>query len=307
MSTKQIEPLNNDTLRRFAPSIFAAQPLPGVSDRYSFLPTIEVVEGLRSNGWLPVKASEQRIRLSAREGFQKHVIRFQRASDIATGEQEAMRFAPSEHRIVKGEARPEVVLVNSHDRSSAYQIHAGLFRLVCSNGLIIADATFAKVSVRHVDFRPENVIAASFRVTEQIPQIMGKVEEFRAHRLTDIERRAFAEAALLLKYDALETAPVSAEKILEARRSADSDSSLWTTFNTVQENLVNGNQKDYGRRLPVEGSEYRKRRAPRTRAVNGIDNNVKLNKALWHLAETLRAGGTPSDAQDFERFAVASN
>src|SRR5436309_9986784 len=117
-----LETLDNDALRRCAPSIFAGQAQPGVSHRYSFLPTSEVVEAMRADGWAPVQAFEQRIRVAERQGFQKHVIRFQRLDHIEN------------HTLGH---RPEVVLLNSHDRSSAYQLHAGIFRLVCSNGMII--------------------------------------------------------------------------------------------------------------------------------------------------------------------------
>jgi hypothetical protein len=64
-------PLDNDQLRSVAPSIFAEQAMPGVSAAYKFLPTIQVIQGLRNEGWEPVWVSEQRLRLEARLGFQK--------------------------------------------------------------------------------------------------------------------------------------------------------------------------------------------------------------------------------------------
>jgi hypothetical protein len=30
---------------------------------------------------------------------------------------------------------------------------------------------------------------------------------------------------------------------------------------------------------------------PKSRAIKGIDEDLKLNKALWHMAEVLRNGG----------------
>ena len=104
-----------DEMRRFAPSILASQPIEGVSERYSFLPTSSILNGMRENGWVPVRAQEQSIRTEARRGFQKHVVRFARVEHLQSWE--------------KNQVRPEVVLVNSHDKSSAYQLHCGLFRL----------------------------------------------------------------------------------------------------------------------------------------------------------------------------------
>lgn len=271
-SSQNLRPLDDEQLRAFAPSVFASQAWNGVSEKYSFLPTSAVVSRMRENNWLPVWADEQIVRLDSRRGFQKHIIRFQRADQIGQST----------------EYRPEVCLVNSHDRSSAYQLHAGIFRLICGNGLIIADTTFEHISLRHVGFNPDQVIDAGFRVLENVPQLTENVESFRARRLTPFEQRAFAESALLLKYDDLEKAPVSAEKLLESRRYDDEGNDLWKTFNRVQENLVRGGLKEWSRR------KENGKRHPRTRAVAGIDENVRLNKALWHLAEALKNGVSPT-------------
>ena len=270
-SSQKLQPLNDDQIRAVAPSVFATGAWDGVSEKYSFLPTSTVVSRMRETGWLPVAVNQQLIRLDARRGFQKHSIRFQRADQIGQ----------------MLEYRPEICLVNAHDRSSGYQLHAGLFRFVCGNGLIVADSTFEHISIRHVGFSPDQVIDASFRVLENIPQLTESVEGFRACRLTPVEQKAFAESAILLKYDDIQTAPVGAERLLEARRYEDGGNNLWNTFNRVQENLVRGGLKDWSRR------KDNGKRHPRTRPVTGIDENVKLNKALWHLAEALKNGVSP--------------
>ena len=267
-----IRPLDNDALKAYAPSIFAEQAMPGVSESYSFLPTIHAVDSMRQAGWLPVWVSEQRVRLETRQGFQKHMIRFQRADQVGR---------PVEYL-------PEICLVNSHDRSSAYQLHAGIFRMICGNGLIVADQTFERVSIRHTGFNPGLVVDASLQVLDSLPQLTDKVEGFRARQLSPAESKAFAEGAILLRYDDLETAPVGPTKLLESRRSEDAAGDLWSTFNRVQENLIRGGIKDYSRR------KENGRRHARTRGVAGLDENVRLNKALWHLAEALRSGGLPT-------------
>ena len=271
-SSQKLQPLTDDQIRELAPSVFASEAWSGVSDKYSFVPTATVVSGMRDNGWLPVSAKQQLVRLDSRRGFQKHIIRFQRADQFG----QVLDY------------RPEICLVNAHDRSSAYQLHAGLFRLVCRNGLVVADTTFEHISVRHVGFSPDQVIDASFRVLENIPQLAENVESFRARQLTTTEQRAFAEAATLLKYDDLQTAPISPEKLLVSRRYDDDGNDLWRTYNRVQENLIRGGLKDWSRR------KANGKRHSRTRPVTGIDENVKLNKALWHLAETLKNGVSPA-------------
>ena len=113
--------LSEDTLRQRAPSIFASGPMAGVSARYTFVPTAEIVGELGRDGWVPVDVEEQRIRNEARRGFQKHLLRFRRAEQMQTLD----------------EWNVELVLINSHDRGCAYQLHAGIYRRICANGLVI--------------------------------------------------------------------------------------------------------------------------------------------------------------------------
>lgn len=264
--------ISDEELRRVVPSIFASQPIEGVSDRYSFLPTSSILQGMRENGWVPVRAEEQSVRAEARRGFQKHLIRFARTEHLQTWE--------------KNQVRPEVVLLNSHDKSSAYQLHCGLFRLVCLNGMVVADATFERISIKHSGFNPDSVIEASFKVLGAVPDIMNKVQLFQDRILTDAERLALATGAATYRWEDLAKAPINPSMLLNPRRYGDEAKDLWTTFNTVQENIIRGGQRDYSRRRP-DG-----RRMPKSRAINGIDEDMKLNKALWQMAEVLRTGGT---------------
>src|SRR6266536_234909 len=211
--------LLDDQVRALAPSVFAAQAMPGVSSRYAFVPTAHLVTRLRDAGWTPVSAIQQRVKLDARRGFQKHLIRFQRRDVIP----------------VKGEYTPELCLINSHDRSSAYQLHAGLYRFICANGMFVGDGNaFERVSIRHAGFTPDEVIDASFRILDQVPAITAGVEVFRARQLTGPESRAFATAALRLRYADAQKAPVGPEKLLEARRYEDAGDDLWHVFNRLQ-------------------------------------------------------------------------
>ena len=135
--------LSPDDLRRIAPSVFAETARPGVSNRYTFVSTAQVVELLDAEGWSPVRASQQRVRLENREGFQMHELRFARRVDL-----ESEAFAV-------GDTRPELILQNAHDGTRAYRIDAGLYRLVCRNGLTVADTDFAHASIRHMDVSAE--------------------------------------------------------------------------------------------------------------------------------------------------------
>ena len=264
--------LTDESLATQAPSVFAVQAAGDVSDRYTFIPTSKIVSRMRAEGWAPVDAREQAVRLENRIGFQKHMIRFQHRAQIGRG----------------GEYVAEIALVNSHDRSSAYQLHAALYRLVCGNGLMVSDTTFEHIAVRHSGGEADEIIAASFKVLANLPQLTESVEAFRARQLNHTEAKAFAESAIMLRWDSIKEAPVSAEKVLESRRYEDKGNNLWQVYNRVQENLLRGGQKDYSRRRG-NGTRH-----TRTRPVSGLAEDIRLNKSLWHLAEALRSGNLPA-------------
>lgn len=267
--------LNNETLTRLAPSVFANEAHVSRSAKYSQIPTIEVVDALRDSGWLPVAAREQRVRNEARRGFQKHELRF------------ALQASLTGDDLHVGDSLVEMVLVNSSDGSSSYQLQAGIYRPVCANGMIVCESMFSKVSVRHVGFDPQDVIDVTAEVIESAPTIANSVEKFQQTALPEPVAEAFAREALMLRYglespDEIATsAPIDADKLLTARRSADTGQDLWSTFNRIQENVIKGGQKDWRKRKP-NGKRF-----TQTRAVKGIDQDQKLNKALFRIAEVI--------------------
>jgi hypothetical protein len=210
--------LDDTQLRAQAPSIFAPGPMRGVSPKYTFVPTVRLVEGLRAHDWLPVGVEEQRSRTEARRGFQKHLIRFRRADQMATLE----------------EWNLELVVINSHDAGCAYQLHAGLYRRICSNGLVIADGSLEGLRFRHAGLEAETVVAASFRLIDQLPRIGAQVQRFRERQLTPAETRSFAEQALLLRYPQVLAAPIAPETLLTVRRPEDAGDDLWRVTNRLQ-------------------------------------------------------------------------
>jgi Domain of unknown function (DUF932) len=263
--------LNDDSLRAEAQSIFAAGPMAGVSNRYTFVPTARLVDGLREHDWVPVSAEEQRIRNEVRRGFQKHLIRFRRAEQMQTLD----------------EWNVELVLLNSHDKGCAYQLHAGIYRRVCSNGLVLSEGSFEAIRFRHTGLVTEEVVEASFRLLDYVPRVGELVNRFRARALDVRESLALANHALVLRYAKPELAPVDAETLLKARRVDDEGTDLWSTVNRVQENLIRGGVSDFHR------DRHGKLRS--IRAIRGIDSKVGLNKGLWGLAERLANGESLAD------------
>lgn len=260
-------PLSNEQLFRCAPSIFATQPWSGMSARYTFIPTIQIVDKMRAEGFQPFSATQAKSRIAGKGDFTKHLIRFR---DVRQGDRPAIQAL--------GGLYPEIILTNSHDGASCYRVDAGVFRMVCINGLVCGDSMGEQMKVRHSG-SADGIIEASYSIVEEFPKVLESVESFSTLRLTDGQRNAYAEAALQLRYDEETPAPIQSAQLVRPRRAADIDPTLWNTFNTVQENLTQGG---------LRGQNPETRRRLHTRAVTGISENTKLNKALWTLTEEMR-------------------
>lgn len=270
MSERRV--LTMDEIRRLAPSVFATAPHGGVSEAYRFIPTVDMVNTLTAQGWQVVQAGEHRVRNASKAGFQKHMLRFRN---------------PNLPTIGNGDSEIDLVVMNSHDRTSAFRFLAGLFRFVCANGMVAGENLFQPISVKHVGYKADNVIEASYRLIDSVPKVAESVGVMQSLILSDDERRAFANAALITKYGNPEDGkalPISAETALKTRRAADTANDLWSTLNVVQENLIRGGQHEI---TTLNGRRVRTTRA-RTRGVASISENTKLNQGLWTLAEEMK-------------------
>ena len=253
-------PLSDDQIRSVAPSIFAEAPHDSRSERYSYIPTSAVLEKLRGNGFQPFMVGQTRVRSEDRREFTKHMLRLRHASQ--TADKEAY----------------EVILLNSHDGTSSYQMLAGMFRFVCMNGMVCGDVV-EDVRIPHKGDVADRVVEGAFDVLDGADLVREVRDDMRALTLNPGEEQAYARAALQLRWDTEEApAPVTEDAVLRARRWDDKGTDLWSTFNRVQENMLKGG---------LEGRNRSGRRTT-TRAVMGIDQGVKLNRALFTLAEEMK-------------------
>ena len=204
--------------------------------------------------------TQTRVRQDDRRDFTKHLIRLRHASQI------------------NGREANEIILLNSHDGSSSYQMLAGMFRFVCHNGLVCGD-TVADVRVPHKGDVAGQVIEGAYEVLRGFERAQESREAMQAVTLNDGEAEVFAHAALALKYDDPEKpAPITERQVLASRRFDDNHADLWSVFNRTQENLVRGG-------LLARTANGRRQH---TRPVQGIDQNVRLNRALWLLADGMQ-------------------
>jgi len=255
-------PLTNDQITTFAPAAGSLQPIYGVSNRYSFVPTLTAVDLLRDAGWFPVHAEQSAVRKIDRDGYQRHLIRFAKNGLSFDGE------------------RVDLVLYNSHDRGCAFKLIASVWRQICGNGLMVA-SEFANFSHKHIGFRPDDFIHSAGEIASAAGTIADQVDAMKVIEMTPDERGIYARVAHNLVFPEPEKAPVLPEQLLSERRYDDKGQDLWTTFNVVQENIMRGGLKGMKR-----DNEGRLRRAT-TRPVKAIDRNIQLNQALWYLTEKM--------------------
>jgi len=242
----------------YAPSVLATEPHESRGDRYAYIPTFKVLDAMKSQGFHPFEVRQTKVRDHGRREHTKHMVRLRHES--------SMRQNGGEFQ--------EIILINSHDGTSSYQLMAGFFRMVCSNGLIAGDIN-TDVRVRHTGDVVNDVIEGSFEVLKNMQEIEHRKESFKAIELLPREQLILAEQAQAIRWG--DDAPVAADKLLRPRRREDVAPTLWNTYNKIQENLLKGG---------VGGRSATGRRIS-TRAVQGVSENVKLNRALWALTEKM--------------------
>lgn len=260
-------PLSEEQMRSAAPSVFAEGKHASRSERYAYIPTNEVLRGLRREGFEPFMVAQGQCRVEGKTEFTKHMLRLRRATGVQT----------------KSEAN-EIILINSHDGASSYQLLCGRFRYVCQNGLVVGDVV-EDIRIPRRGNVQGDVIDGAFRVLDQFELVDEHTDAMKALPLDPREEIAFATAALALRFGERSVgeagghrpAPVTAEQLNEARRIEDVGHDLWTAFQRISENVLRGGQPGrsaQGRRL-------------QTRPVAAIDRSVSLNRALWMLAEEM--------------------
>lgn len=250
--------LTRDELMQVVPSVFGEGKHASRSDHYSYIPTITLLENLQREGFQPFFACQTRVRDPGRREHTKHMLRLRRAGQIT------------------GQQVPEIILLNSHDGSSSYQMLPGIFRSVCTNSLVCG-LSFGEVRVPHRGDVVEKVIEGAYEVLGVFDQVEEKRDAMQSLLLPPPAQQALAKAALTYRFGG-EHQPVTEAQALAPRRWQDEKNDLWTVFNRLQENLSKGG---------LSGRTAQGKRS-RTRAVNGIDGDLKLNRALWVMAEELQ-------------------
>ncbi len=251
-------PLTNEELMHYTPSVFGEDKHESRSQHYTYIPTITLLENLQREGFQPFFACQSRVRDPERREHTKHMLRLRRAGQI------------------NDQQVPEIIILNSHGGESSFQLLPGIFRSVCTNSLVCGQS-FGEIRVPHRGNVMEKVIEGAYEVLEIFDRVEEKRDAMQSLLLPPPAQQAFARAALTYRFGE-EHQPVTVSQILMPRRYEDCQDDLWSVFNRCQENLLKGG-------LPGRTAKGKR---SHTRAVKGIDGDVKLNRALWVMAEELQ-------------------
>jgi len=252
--------LSEETLRARAPAVFATGAHERTSPAYAFISTADVLDALASAGFFPVEA-RQAIRARS-PVHARHVIRLRRRL-------EEVRLR---------DAIPELILGNAHDATAAYTLRAGLFRVVCTNGLVASMSVFPVWRVTHRGDVVRDIVCAAIRISERFGALAGAVERMERTILDAEQRLEFAREAHALRFPKDVPGTMEPSQLLVPRRPEDVGNDLWRTFNVIQASVMGGGltRRSASNRLT------------RTRAVTAIREDLRLNSRLWEMA-TARA------------------
>lgn len=258
-STAFMEALSASALRQRVPAAFAESAHESRSASYTFIATATVVEALTTAGFYPVQARQAVRAKSALHA--RHVIRLRRRFETV-----ALR-----------EAVPEILLLNAHDGTAAYQLRVGLYRAVCCNGLIVSAGMFPTFRVAHRGDIVGDVVRAALEISEHFGMLAASVERLENRKLDRLEKLDFASEALKLRFPNRTECGLDPARLLVPRRAEDIGDDAWKVLNVVQENSLRGG-------IPRRTASNR---LMRTRAITAIRDDLRINSGLWDLALSL--------------------
>ena len=206
--------ISKDQIRSKAPSIFTATSAPGTSEKYAHIPTDKIIDDMSALGWNVVDAKEVKARKSV--GFQKHLVVFRNNEIQITAEDGDNVY-------------PQILLTNSHDGKNAFTFTAGLFRMVCENGLVVSSREFENMKIRHYGYSFEELQNTIKSMVEKLPLTVESLNKFRAVELGQEQALDFAKKALEVRFgDGIENIEIDLHDLLTPTRVQDKGSVLWS-------------------------------------------------------------------------------
>jgi hypothetical protein len=253
--------LTKEEIQAKAPAVASLQAASNVSEKYVHVPTMELIDDMAKLGW-GVADVKQAGSKRGGEAFKKHMVTFRNENVIIKGEDGETVY-------------PQILLSNSHDGLSSFQFRAGLFRLVCTNGLVISTQDFGSMRIRHKGYSFEELKKTVMELVEKLPVTVETLNKFREVTLSEEQKHELAMKAIGIRFGE-NGAEVDINELLKPVRKEDEGSDLWTIFNVIQEKMVRGNFK----------YKTAKGRNKTARSIKNFNRDLQLNEQLYELAES---------------------
>lgn len=297
--------LTMDEVKMLAPAVMERNPVETVSTKYKFISTEDVITIFAKEGYVPVRVRSARC--AAGETFAKHQVELQHRDNLV---------------LSLGSVASRIILSNGHDGKTGYNMTEGMWRLICENGLVTPVGSLEKVSFPHTGKDIElRIISGIVEISKRLPIAAAMREAMMVVRADREVARIMAKSAIAERWgkngkplhlpdgtviemppsnavDVTESmsdkkeeivrAPVTIDQMLYTRREEDKTGMLWETYQTIQENVTKGGMRG------ISVNDQGRRSRNEVRAVTSLDKDFTLNRALWVMANEMRAMLAPA-------------
>ena len=264
--------LSKEELLEACPHAFRSEPTnPNVSDKYVQANTMTVIDDLAKLGWFPVQAKQCRAKKNSSGVRSFHMIALQNPNI------KIMKTSADGTKVV--DTYPRIIMTNSHDGYNSFKFMLGLFRIICSNGLVVCDNQMVNMSIRHINYTFEELRRIVAQAIEEVPNIVNTMNKMRTIELSEEQKKNIARSMFKIRKNVEENAQIEVsdevlEDILTPVRAEDKRNDLWTVFNICQEKMIKG-----GFSASSKNNKTRKQRG-----ITSIKKDMEFNQRLWEVA-----------------------
>ena len=273
INLQSTEFLSLEEIKEIAPSVFTTNGSKDTSDKYTHIPTDRVIRDLELLGWKVADVKEVSARKDTTIGYQKHLVVFRNDDVVITGEDGDTVY-------------PQILLTNSHDGKNAFKFQAGLFRMICENGLVIADESFEDYSIRHMGYDFESLQSLIKEMVANLDVTVESMNKMKKIELDENQQLELAKKLLEVRlegtgntYDSYQPSNIN-----RSQRKEDNGTDLWSVFNRQQENIIEGNFKYFNEKrysTMVPNLHFVGRQA---RPIKNFKQDMDVNKKMFAAA-----------------------
>jgi hypothetical protein len=260
-----LKALSKEELATLAPQTFNHIVSSNLTNKYVHIPTDTIVDDMEALGWFPYNVKTVKARKKNAQTA-KHLIQFFNPNIVINNEEG------------KADLYPNLLLINSHDGSTAVRFEMGVFRMVCENGLVIKSKDFGGFKMKHMGYTFEDLRVHINNMVKELPTVVANLNKFSQVEMTPEQQHEFAIKAVEARFgEDKQLTDEDIKGLLIAERKEDVGDTCWLIMNRVQEKLTNGGFSY----LSVKGKPRK------ARAIKNFTQDIEFNQKIWSLLEEL--------------------